>query len=320
MKSGSTSDKPPVIVIAGPTASGKSAAALRVAETYGGVVINADSMQVYRELPVLTAQPAPADQARVPHRLYGSMSATERCTAGRWRSLALAEIEAAYSSGRMPIIVGGTGLYLKALMEGLAPVPPIPAEVRARARALFDELGPPRFHAELGRIDPAMAARVSATDTQRMLRAYEVVTATGTSLATFQRENQQAGMAFLPVLLLPPRGQLHAVIDARCRSMVESGAIEEVRRLLSLQLDASLPAMKAVGVREFARHIAGELTAEEAIALFQKETRRYLKRQYTWFRNQMSGAHVIDAQFSESIEAEIFSFIRKSIDRLGTDG
>src|SRR5690349_16907889 len=180
--------KKPVLVVAGPTASGKSALAVAIAEAFGGTVINADSMQIYRELPVLTAQPVAADRARAPHVLYGVLPAAERGTAGRWREMALREIAAARDAGRLPIVTGGTGLYLKALMEGLAPVPDVPAAVRNETAALHATLGPERFHAALAERDPELAARLAPGDTQRVRRAYEVVAATGRSLASFQAE------------------------------------------------------------------------------------------------------------------------------------
>jgi tRNA dimethylallyltransferase len=302
----------PVVVVAGPTASGKSAAALAIAEAFGGTVINADSMQVYRELPVLTAQPSAADRALAPHVLYGVLPAAERCTAGRWREMALREIAAAEAAGRLPIVTGGTGLYLKALMEGLAPIPDVPDAVRGEAAALHEKFGPERFHAALAERDPAMAARLAPGDTQRVRRAYEVVVATGRSLASYQAETAPASGAFVPLLLMPPRDALNAACDARCRAMIAAGALEEVRGLLAQDLSPALPAMKALGVRELARHIQGELDFEAAVALFQRATRQYAKRQYTWFRHQLSGAQVWDAQFSESLKVEIFSFIRKS--------
>jgi tRNA dimethylallyltransferase len=310
-------DAAPVVVIAGPTASGKSAAALAVAEEFGGVVINADSMQVYRDLPVLTAQPAPEDMARVPHRLYGVLAAEDRCTVARWRDMAQAEIDAARDGGRVPVVVGGTGMYLKALMQGLAPVPDVPPEIRAEAAERHAALGAAAFHAELATRDPEMAARLAPGDTQRVKRAYEVVVATGRSLASFQVHTAAADATFATVLLMPPREVLTAACAARCAAMIEAGAMEEVAALLARRLPPDLPAMKAVGVRELARHLGGELTREDALALFLQATRQYAKRQYTWFRHQLRGAQGWDAQFSESLKAEIFSFIRKSVDRSG---
>jgi tRNA dimethylallyltransferase len=307
----------PVLVVAGPTASGKSALAVAIAEAFGGTVINADSMQIYRELPVLTAQPVAADRARAPHVLYGVLPAAERGTAGRWREMALREIAAARDAGRFPVVTGGTGLYLKALMEGLAPVPDVPAAVRDETAALHATLGPERFHAALAERDPELAARLAPGDTQRVRRAYEVVAATGRSLASFQAETAAEVGAFVPLLLMPPRDALNAGCDARCAAMVAAGALDEVRALLAQDLPPDLPAMKALGVRDLARHLRGELDLDTAVALFRRATRQYAKRQYTWFRHQLPGAQVWDAQFSESLKAEIFSFIRKSVDRPG---
>jgi tRNA dimethylallyltransferase len=307
----------PVIVVAGPTASGKSALALAIAEAFGGTVINADSMQVYRELPVLTAQPSAADRVLAPHVLYGVLPAAERCTAGRWRELALSEIAAARAKGRLPVVTGGTGLYLKALTEGLAPIPDVPPQVRADVAALHERLGAAGFHAALAERDPVMAARLAPGDTQRVRRAYEVVAATGRSLASYQADTAAEDSTFVKLLLMPPRELLNAACDARCHAMIASGVLEEVRALLAQDLPPDLPAMKALGVRDLARHVRGELGLDEAVALFQRGTRQYAKRQYTWFRHQLPDAQVWDAQFSESLKVEIFSFIRKSVDRTG---
>ncbi len=317
MKRNLVGKQTPVIVIGGPTASGKSALALAIAEEFGGTVINADAMQVYRELRIVTARPGQDETRRVPHRLYGVMSARQRCTAARWRTMALAAIANAKAKGRLPVVVGGTGLYLKALIEGLAPVPEIPPEVRAAARTRHAELGGAAFHAELKRLDPDMAARLKPGDTQRMVRAWEVVTATGRSLALFQKiRPAPAKLWFQTFRLLPPRETLYAACDARCRRMVEEGAVDEVRALMALKLDPDLPAMKAVGVRELAALVAGETSRAQALAKFQQVTRNYAKRQVTWFRHQLPDAQTWDAQFSERVEDQTFSFIRKVIDRV----
>jgi tRNA dimethylallyltransferase len=305
-----------LVIVAGPTASGKSALALALAEEVRGTIINADSMQVYRDLRVLTARPGPAEEARVPHRLFGVIDAAEHCSAGRWRGLALAEIEAARAAGRVPILVGGTGLYLHALVHGLAAVPEIPAAVRAAARALHAEIGGAAFRARLAERDPNAAARLEPGDRQRLVRAYEVVTATGRTLGEWQREAPPADAPRSAcVLLLPPRTQLYAACDARFRAMMERGAAEEARDLLARGLAPDLPAMKAVGLREIAALIDGRLTREAAIAAAQQATRRYAKRQYTWLRHRMAGLRplVIEAQFSESLLPGILSFIRRQL-------
>lgn len=303
-----------VVLVAGPTASGKSALALELAETFDGVIINADSMQVYRELEVLSARPGKSEEARAPHRLYGVMAAAVPCNAGRWRTLALAEIDAAQAAGRLAIVVGGTGLYLRALTEGLAPVPEVPAAVRAEAARLHDRLGGARFHAALGLRDPVMAARLEAGDRQRLIRAWEVMAASGTSLAEWQALEPVGRVLDVPVAKLvldPPRDELYDRCDARFAAMVAAGALDEVKALLALRLDPELPVMKALGVRELASHLAGQSTLEEAVAAGQQATRRYAKRQDTWFRNQMADARRLSAQDSESLWAEIFPFIRE---------
>lgn len=302
-----------VVVIAGPTASGKSRLAQAIAEAFDGVVINADSMQVYRELRILSGRPDAAALARVPHRLYGALPASERCSAGRWRTMAEAEIEAAQGAGRLPIVAGGTGLYIKALMAGLAPIPEIPPAARRAARARLSRQGGEAMLAELARRDPETAARLAAGDSQRLVRAWEVLEATGRSLADWQRdpdENDGAGaLAFFTILLAPPREALYAACDARFEAMLAAGAVAEARALARLKLDPSLPAMKAVGVRELLRHVAGEITLQEACRLGQQATRRYAKRQMTWFRHQMTPDRTVTEQYSERFEMKIFSYI-----------
>jgi tRNA dimethylallyltransferase len=305
-----------IVIVAGPTGSGKSALALALAEEFAGTIINADSQQAYRDLAVLTARPGPEELARAPHRLYGVIDAGESCSAGRWGELALAEIAAARQAGRLPILVGGTGLYLEALLQGLAEVPAIPGAVREEARALYARLGGAEFRAHLLAIDPT-AARLAPSDGQRLTRAWEVVTATGRPLSEWQR--CQAPPPSLPaaaVVLLPPRAALYAACDARFRGMMAGGAEAELRALLARDLPPSLPAMKAVGVPQLAAWLAGELSREDAVIAAQHATRRYVKRQYTWFRNRLPENErfrklVVEAQFSESLLPEIFSFIRQ---------
>lgn len=307
---------PPILLIGGPTASGKSRLALAVAEEFRGTLINADSMQIYRDLAVLTARPGAAELGRVPHRLFGVLDASELCSAARWLALAEAEIAAAAGAGRLAVVVGGTGLYLKALLRGLAPVPEIPEEVRRAARALHRELGGAGFHARLAERDPDAAARLNPGDRQRLIRAYEVVAATGRSLMDWQRAQARATRpAAAGVLLLPPRASLYAAIDARFEAMASAGALEEVRAIMARHLSPDLPALKAVGLRELARHLRGEIPLEAAISEAQQASRRYAKRQMTWLRTQMPPStefptHAVSAQFSESLLTEIFSFIR----------
>lgn len=301
---------PPVVLVTGPTAGGKSRLALDLAEAFGGSVINADALQVYRELEILTARPGAAALARAPHRLYGVLPAGEACSAGRWQALALAEIEAAREAGRLPIVAGGTGLYLQALERGLSAIPEIAEEIRTAVRRRHRELGGTAFHAALAARDPQAGARLRPSDSQRLMRAWEVLEATGRSLFDWQRDSPQAPpYRFLRLALMPPREALYAACDRRFLEMLEAGALVEVERLLALGLDPGLPAMKAVGVAELGAHLAGEIALEEAVARAQQATRRYAKRQYTWLRGQGIGARLFDAQYSESLKGEIFNII-----------
>ncbi len=303
----------PAIVIAGPTASGKSGLALALAREFGGVVINADSMQVYAGLPILTAQPSAADQALVPHRLYGVLAPSELCSAARWRDLAAAEMEKAWAEGKLPIVVGGTGLYLRSLMQGLSPIPEIPDAVRNAVRRQLAELGNAAFHAHLAGRDPAMAARLEVGDSQRMVRALEVLEATGRSLADWQAEPLEGGVdaAWHSIALLPERDRLYAACDGRFQAMIAAGALDEVRAFRTLGLDPALPVMKALGLRELAAHLAGEIDLISAVASAQQATRNYAKRQCTWFRHQLNASETITEQLSESLIATIFLKIRQ---------
>jgi tRNA dimethylallyltransferase len=303
----------PVVVIGGPTASGKSDAAVAVAEAVGGTVVNADSMQIYQELRVVTARPDDAMAVAVPHRLFGVLPAWERCSAGRWRAMAVTEIDAAHAAGRIPVVVGGTGLYLKALMVGLAEMPDIPASVTGQAADLMARCGPEAFHARLADIDPVAAEAVRPSDRQRLQRAWSVVTHTGRSIAEWQRASTAPTepYAFHVLHLMPARETVYAACDRRFESMIESGAIEEVRALAALALDPDLPVMKAVGVPEILAHLRGGVEREAMIAAGQRATRRYAKRQFTWFRNQAAADQILDAQFSESLFEKFFPKIRQ---------
>ena len=302
-----------IVVIAGPTASGKSGLALACAREFGGTIINADSMQVYRELHILTARPSVADEAALPHRLYGVMSAAERCSAGRWAGFAADTIAEARSAGRLPIVVGGTGLYIKALMAGLSAMPPIPSGARDDAMARHARLGAAAFHAELAAVDPVAARRLRPSDTQRVTRAYEVWLATGRTLSDWQNEPAVppvADAAFFTIVIEPPRNVLNAACDARFDAMLANGALEEVRALATLKLDPALPAMKALGVPELLRHLAGEISLTETSKAAKLATRHFAKRQSTWFRTQIDPSERVNEQFSESLVARIFPKIR----------
>ena len=276
---------PPLTVIAGPTASGKSALALALAERDGGVVINADSAQIYRDLPILSAGPDDAEKSRAEHRLYGLRDGALPCSAADWADLAKGEIRLAHEQGKLPILVGGTGLYLRTLLDGIAPVPPIDPVIRRRVRSS----GAVDNQAELRRADPEAAERIRPTDRTRIARALEVVLSTGRTLKDWQAERHggiASQVSLRPLILLPPRDWLYARCDARFAVMVEQGAIAEVERLLARELDLNLPVMRAIGVREIAALLGGETSREAMIAVGQQATRRYAKRQYTWFAHQ----------------------------------
>jgi tRNA dimethylallyltransferase len=295
-----------LIVLAGPTASGKSALALRLAAAARGVIINADSMQLYRDLPVLTARPTPEDEARASHRLYGILDATDPASVGRWLNLAAAAIDEALAEQRSAIVVGGTGLYLHALLHGLAPVPDIPTGVRKAARARLAEVGPRAFHAELAGLDPAMAARLRPTDRQRLLRAYEVVIATGRSLAAWQEApplRVTLPARRLGLALVPPRAALYERIGRRLRAMVERGALDELRALQRRALPPDLPLMKGVAVPELLAHVSGDVDLDTALDRAVIQTRRYAKRQLTWLRHRLPQLRPV-AEFGEDLDPE----------------
>jgi tRNA dimethylallyltransferase len=276
---------PPLAVIAGPTASGKSALGLALAERTGGVIVNADSAQVYRDLPILSAAPSAADRSRAEHRLYGVVDGTTACSAADWAAMARREIDAIQAAGRLPILVGGTGLYLRTLLDGIAPVPQIDETARDRVRSASVESN----RDELARLDPDAAARLHGADTTRIARALEVVLSTGRTLADWQRQ-RAGGIADLvelrPLVLLPPREWLYPRCNERFAQMMEHGAIEEVQRLLTRGLSPEMPVMRAIGVREITAMLRGDVSRDEAVAAGQQATRNYAKRQYTWFAHQ----------------------------------
>jgi tRNA dimethylallyltransferase len=281
-------DLPAALIVAGPTASGKSTMALALARRLGAVIINADSMQIYRELRVLTARPTPAEEAQAPHALYGVLPAAVAGSVAWWRSAALAAMAAARGAGRLPILCGGTGLYFHALTEGLADIPDPGPIARAEARALLTEIGPAALHARLAEVDPETAARLRPSDSQRLARAWEVWRGTGRGLTAWLADataQPAAGWRFGAIVLDPPRPILREAIAARFTAMLEAGAIEEVRALVALGLDPALPAMRAHGVPELAAHLRGETTLAEAAARAIAATGRYTRRQATWFRH-----------------------------------
>jgi tRNA dimethylallyltransferase len=289
-----------VHIVAGPTASGKSARALQIARARNGVIINADSMQIYDALPLLTARPDAGEQAQAPHRLYAFLNPAAHFSAAGWAQAALREIAQAHGNGQAPVVVGGTGLYLRALMEGFSPIPDIPADIRAATMARQAECGNPAFHALLAARDPVMAARLHPHDTQRLIRAYEVFEATGRSLAAWQgvapvppRLPDGAALTFAVTLFDLPRTVMHERCDRRFAQMLERGALDEVADLAA-RIDAGLVpeaalVTKALGFAALRDHLRGQIPLAEAAARTRAQTRQYVKRQCTWLRHQLPG-------------------------------
>jgi tRNA dimethylallyltransferase len=279
------SRKPPLILIAGPTASGKSALALTLAQQITGVIVNADSAQIYRDLRVLSAAPTDEELQRADHRLYGLQDGALPCSAAEWAALAAQEIASVHDRGLTPILVGGTGLYLRTLLNGIAPVPAIDPQVRAQVRDAPVE----ENRAKLGTLDPAATARLNPADSARISRALEVILSTGRTLTEWQNQ-REGGIAekveLRPLILLPPRKWLYQRCDERFAHMIEQGAVTEAEALLARKLNPNLPVMRAIGVRELSAYLLGEQSLDDAVALGQQATRRYAKRQYTWFAHQ----------------------------------
>lgn len=306
--------RPQVILIAGPTASGKSAVALVLARRLGGEIVNADSMQLYRELPLLSAAPDTADRAWAPHHLYGVASVAEPFSVARWAALARAAIEDIQARGRVAIVTGGTGLYFRALLGGLSEVPSIDERIRREVRELVVASGAGAGHAALAAEDPVMAERLRATDGQRIARALEVIRSTGRSLATWQETTVDGPLTALDrqggvgkFVLLPPRDWLYERCDRRFDLMMEAGALDEVAALPPA--DPNLTALKALGAPQLRAALAGEMAMDEAVALAKTATRQYAKRQMTWFRNQCRDWNVIDEKQTERIVDLIFAKI-----------
>jgi tRNA dimethylallyltransferase len=287
---GSQQENSNAVLIAGPTASGKSALALELAQATGGVIINADSMQVYRDLRIITARPTPEEEARAPHRLYGDVDAAVNFSAGSWVTDAAAALAEARTQNRLAIFAGGSGLYFQALTRGLSAVPPIPAEIRENVRTRLERDGVEALHTELAQCDPLAAERLKPRDRTRIARALEVIEATGRSLTDWHRDGLPPLLPpgqFGAVFLNPDRDRLYARIDARFEAMLSAGALEEVAALAARRLDPLLPAMKAHGVPALLRHLKGEIRLEEAATIGRADTRHYAKRQFTWFRHQL---------------------------------
>ncbi|MDR3326209.1 MAG: tRNA (adenosine(37)-N6)-dimethylallyltransferase MiaA [Rhodospirillaceae bacterium] len=302
-----------VVIVAGPTASGKSTLAIAIAEAFNGVVINADSMQIYDALPILTSRPSIDDENRTPHRLYGILSPLEICSAGRWSKLVVSTCKDEWCEDRLPIIVGGTGLYLSALIKGLSPIPDIPSDIRKSTRDRFRELGNVVFHSELAKFDPQMATKLHPSDSQRLIRAWDVLMATGRSLAQWQTELPVIPLSarFLIFVFFPQRDWLYSNCDYRLKTMIKNGVLREVQIFLDLNLNSDLPILRALGVEQFREHLNGKISLNDAITATQQATHQYIKRQITWFNNQLVADYIIDTQSSKSLEDVIFPNIRK---------
>ncbi len=279
---------PPITLIGGPTASGKSQLALRLAEDRGAAILNADSQQLYADLRVLTARPGADDEARAEHRLYGVADAADPWSVGRWLRAVEAELAALDAEGRPAVIVGGTGLYFNALTRGLADIPPVPDAVRDEVSALFDSLGEPAFRRMLSEQDPVSAGAIAPGDRQRLIRALAVARAGGRPLSAWKADTRPllAPGTYEALVMQPDREALYAACDARVSVMMDAGALDEVRALMARNLSPALPVMKAVGVRELGAHLRGEISLEAALTTMRQATRNYAKRQLTWFRNQ----------------------------------
>jgi tRNA dimethylallyltransferase len=292
-----------ILIITGPTGSGKSKLAMLLAQEIPAVIINADSMQVYREIPIITAQPTAEEKKQAPHALYGALPAAERCTVARWLELAAEAIRATWAEGKTPLLTGGTGLYLTHLMKGISPVPQTSDATRKKVRALLEEMGRERFFKALSDRDPVIARRLDRGNTQRILRAYEVYEQTGIPLSTWQEKPPQPyfpGATFKGVAFCPPREHIYGTVNRRFERMVTEGALEEARALMEQHLDPSLPAMKAHGVPELMAYLKGTMPLPQAVAQAQINTRHYIKRQITWLKHQMPSL-----PFAETPEAAL---------------
>ena len=302
-----------ILVIGGPTASGKTALAIDLARALDGIVINADSMQLYANLPILSGTPDAAERGQTPHHLFGALSAPDRASAGIWARLAKPLIEAAWSSGHVPIVVGGTGLYLKTLMEGLSPIPDIPEDVHAATETLCKAMGPEGLHQKLALVDPDAAARIGPTDPQRLKRAWEVYAATGTSLTTFQAQPPSpllTGASFVTLAIVPETSATDDALTARFHGMLDAGAETEVAALVRSGMPDDHPIWTCLGARQIRALQAGDLSREEAVSQAVTATRQYAKRQRTWFRNQFDAQIILSEKYSERLFQKIFSEIR----------
>ncbi len=298
----------PIVLVQGPTGAGKSALALALAERLGGAIVNSDALQVYADWRVLSARPSPEEEARAPHFLFGHVDAAERYSVGRWLQDALDAIRGAQAAGQPVIVVGGTGLYFRALTLGLAEIPDVPEEIRSGLAERIRTHGPEALHDELRAVDPDSAVRIAPADSARILRALSVFEAFGETITSLQARTAPPlpGARFFGLALTPPRESLYAAIDARFADMVEGGALEEARALLARNLEPDLPAMKAVGAPPLFAHLRGEIGLDDAIALGARDTRRYAKRQFTWVAHQTPGWRKLEmCNFDQRLDAAL---------------
>jgi tRNA dimethylallyltransferase len=299
----------PVIVVGGPTASGKSGLALRIAQEFGGEIVNADSMQVYRDLRIVTARPPVDDEISVPHHLYGTLGLRERSSAGSWCETALAVVRRCHDAGAIPVVVGGTGLYLRALMTGLNRMPAVPPEIRETLNARLRKDGPGILHGELAAIDPESADRLNPADGQRIVRALEIFQHTGKPLSDWQSAETNSaptGLRFFTIVTAPPHEDLYAAINDRFDRMLEAGAVKEVETLLAAGPDEDFPPLKAVGVPPIRAFVEGGIDRDRMRELGKRDTRRYAKRQGTWFRHQIIPHFTLETKLSEKTPGKIF--------------
>lgn len=301
-------------MIAGPTAAGKSSLALELAGLVNGEIINADSMQLYADLRVVTARPDTNDETRAPHHLYGVIDGGQRASVAAWLEMAAATMEAVRGRGCVPVIVGGTGMYLSAGLTGIAPIPNVPDDIHRGCMADLAAWGGGAFRKELARLDAETSERLFDGDSQRLVRAMGVVRATGRPISAWQRDPHQGmlpGRA-LTIAVMPPRQQVYDAIDRRFQQMMDEGAQEEVERLGARQLDPGLPIMKAIGVREILAFQRGEISRERAVELASRDSRHYAKRQMTWLRNNFHAQYTLNEKYSKRIGEEIFSILSQT--------
>jgi tRNA dimethylallyltransferase len=305
-----------IIIISGTTASGKSNAALQIAQKLNGEIINADSMQIYQEIPILSAQPSQAEQKTIPHHLYSILNGNEKFSVADWLDLAQEKIEYCFANRKTPILVGGTGMYIKSLRNGISSVPYIPDITRASSTKLLDKIGHNAFHAKLMDLDKKTASKLSPNDTNRILRAYNVITETGIGLAQWQEKDSPPPYPaenFIHFIITPEREALYKKCEERFLTMIKMGAIDEVKSLLNKNYPPETQISKAIGIKELSKHITGEISLEEAITLGQTATRQYAKRQVTWFKNQNPENSFIFTEINIAKILEIIEDIKKSL-------